>query len=114
MDRLAHYRESIMSLLQDYADSMNKNSRSVEVEVETVFDTKNDRYLLLDVGWEKTKRVHNCFVHFDIKDGKIWIQENNTDIEFDRDLEEMGILKQEIVVGFHHPSMREYSDFAIA
>jgi XisI protein len=45
---------------------------------------------------------------------KIWLQENNTDIEVDKELEEMGISKQEIVVGFHHPSMREYSDFAIA
>ncbi len=32
----------------------------------------------------------------------------------DEDLEEMGISKQEIVVGLHHPSMREYSDFAAA
>ena len=113
MDRLEHYRSSIKTILQEYADSINENSSST-TEVETIFDTVSDRYLLLDVGWEKTKRVHNCFVHFDIKDGKIWIQENNTDIEFDRDLEEMGISKQEIVVGFHHPSMREYSDFAIA
>ncbi|MCY7275140.1 MAG: XisI protein [Phormidesmis sp. CAN_BIN44] len=26
----------------------------------------------------------------------------------------MGISKPEIVVGFHHPSMREHSDFAVA
>jgi hypothetical protein len=44
----------------------------------------------------------------------IWIQENNTDIEVDQELEEMGISKKEIVVGFHHPSMREYSDYAVS
>jgi hypothetical protein len=52
--------------------------------------------------------------HFDIKDGKIWVQENNTDVELDKDLEEMGISKKEIVVGFHHPLMREHSDYATA
>ena len=113
MDRLEHYRSSIKTILQEYADSMNKNSIST-TDVDAIFDTVSDRYLLLDVGWEKSKRVHHCIVHFDIKDNKIWIQENNTDVEFDRDLEEMGISKQEIVVGFHHPSMREYSDFAVA
>jgi hypothetical protein len=49
------------------------------------------------------------------KDGWIiTLQENNTDINVDEDLEGMGISKKEIVVGFRHPSMREYSDFAIA
>jgi hypothetical protein len=113
MDRLDHYRQSLKKLLKDYADSMNKNSGG-SIEVETVFDTENDHYLLLDVGWQERKRVHHCILHFDIKDGRIWLQENNTDIEVDEELIEMGISKQEIVIGFHHPSMREYSDYAIA
>lgn len=111
MDRLEHYRQSIKTLLKRYANSMSQHPES-GVEVELVFDTENDRYLLLDVGWRGKKRVHHCIFHFDIKHGKIWLQENNTDIEVDEDLEEMGISKQEIVVGFHHPSVREYSDFA--
>ncbi|MGL5083458.1 MAG: XisI protein [Microcoleaceae cyanobacterium] len=111
MDRLELYRKSIKTFLKQYADSINQNPEP-GVEVELVFDTDNDHYLLLDVGWEGEKRVHHCTFHFDIKDGKIWLQENNTDTEVDEDLEEMGISKKEIVVGFHHPSMREYSDFA--
>jgi hypothetical protein len=113
MERLEHYRQSIKTLLKRYADSMSKNLEP-GVEIELVFDTENDHYLLLDVGWRATKRVHHCIFHFDIKGDKIWLQENNTDIEVDEDLEEMGISKQEIIVGFHHPSMREYSDFATA
>jgi hypothetical protein len=113
VDRLEHYRQSIKKILTEYADSMNENTVS-GIEVETVFDTERDRYLLLDIGWQGTKRIHHCIFHFDIKEGKIWLQQNNTDIEVDRDLEEMGITSQEIVVGFHHPSMREYSEFATA
>jgi hypothetical protein len=113
MDRLEHYRQSIKKLLKQYADSINKRPEP-GVDVELVFDTENDRYLLLDVGWQETKRIHHCIFHFDIKDGKIWVQENNTDIEVDEELEEMGISKKELVVGFHHPSMREYSDYAVS
>jgi len=86
---------------------MNQNSQST-IEVETVFDMEHDRYLLLDVGWQDKKRIHHCIFHFDIKNGKIWLQENNTDIEVDAALEAMGISKQEIVIGFHHPSIRIY------
>ncbi|WP_315865245.1 element excision factor XisI family protein [Acaryochloris thomasi] len=49
----------------------------------------------------------------DIKDEKIWIQAKNTDVEVDKELEEMGISRKEIVVGFHHPAMREHSDYAV-
>ncbi|NER33380.1 MAG: XisI protein [Oscillatoria sp. SIO1A7] len=110
MDKLERYRESIKTILKEYADRM-KNS---EFDVQLICDNENDHYLLLDVGWQKSRRVHSCALHFDIIDGKIWLQENNTELEIDRDLEEMGISKKEIVVGFHHPSMREYSDYAVS
>jgi XisI protein len=111
MDKLAHYRESIKTFLRKYAESMTGNSG---IEVELIFDTENDHYLLLDIGWQKSHRVHDCIFHFDIKDDKIWLQENNTDLEVDEDFAEMGISSDEIVVGFHHPSMRKYSDYAFS
>jgi XisI protein len=113
MDRIEFYRESIKAFLKHYADSINQHPEP-GTETEIVFDTENDRYLLLDVGWDKEKRVHHCIFHFDIKDGKIWLQENNTDIEVDEELADLGITKKEIVVGFHAPSMREYSDYAVS
>jgi hypothetical protein len=113
MDRLELHRTSVKTFLKQYADSITQYPNP-EVDVELVFDLENDRYLLLDVGWDGEKRVHHCIFHFDIKDGKIWLQENNTDTEVDESLEEMGISKKEIVVGFHHPSMREYSNYALA
>ena len=92
------------------------------METQVIIDPVNDHYLLLRTGWEETRRIHCCIFHFDIKKGKIWIQENNTDLEIEltsqrlryRDLEEMGISKKEIVVGFHHPSMRAHSDYAVS
>jgi hypothetical protein len=111
MDRLIRYRQAIKSFLQDYADSRSNQSDRI---IQTVFDAENDRYLVLDIGWEGAKRIHHCIFHLDIKDGKIWLQENNTDLEVDQELEAMGIEKKEMVIGFHHPSMREYSDYAIA
>lgn len=110
MDRLEHYRESIKKFLKQYADS-NQNA---DISVQLVFDTENDHYLLLDIGWQNSRRVHDCIFHFDIIDGKIWLQENNTDLEIDSYLEEMGISPKEIVVGFHPPYVRRYSDYAVS
>ena len=44
------------------------------------------RYQLLDVGWENLKRIYNCFIHLDIKDGKIWIQRNMTEADLAQEL----------------------------
>ena len=111
MDRINLYRSSIKTFLEGYVNSRNNQA---ETEIEAIFDLERDRYLVLDIGWNGTQRIHHCIFHFDIRDGKIWLQENNTDIEVDQELEEMGIIKSEIVVGFHHPSVREYSDFAFS
>ncbi|MBN8560680.1 MAG: XisI protein [Leptolyngbya sp. UWPOB_LEPTO1] len=57
-DRLEHYRQSIKALLTRYAESMSQHPEP-NVELKLVFDTENDRYLLLDVGWCVKKRAHH-------------------------------------------------------
>ncbi len=49
-----HYHQSIKALLTRYAKSMSQHPEP-NVEHELVFDTENDRYLLLDVGWRGKK-----------------------------------------------------------
>jgi XisI protein len=110
MDRLAFYRKCLQEFLNNYSSYGSKNP---DIETQLILDPVNDRYLLFRTGWDRQRRIHHCVFHFDIKGDKIWIQENNTDIEVDKELEEMGISKKEIVVGFHHPSMREYSEYAV-
>ena len=109
MDQLNYYRQCLRDLLTRYASYSQKDS---EIETQLVFDTEHDRYLLLRVGWEKHRRVHYCTFHFDIKAGKIWLQQNNTDVEIGEELEEMGIPKQDIVIGFHPPNLRQHTDYA--
>jgi hypothetical protein len=35
---------------------MKNNS---DIEIELIFDPENDHYLLLDIGWQKSRRVHD-------------------------------------------------------
>jgi XisI protein len=110
MDRLDRYRQCIRNFLNQYSQYWLESG----IENQVILDSERDHYLLLKAGWDGEQRIYYPVFHFDIKDGKLWIQENTTDVEIDKEFEEMGISKKEIVVGFHHPSMREYSDFAIA
>ncbi|MCU0543438.1 MAG: XisI protein [Oscillatoriaceae cyanobacterium Prado104] len=51
------------------------------VENELFFDPVRDRYRLIPVVWKGLERIYYTVIHFDIKDGKIWLQRNATDID---------------------------------
>jgi hypothetical protein len=52
-------------------------------------------------------------LHLDIIDGKIWIQQDGTEIGTANELVELGVSKQDIVLGFDPPNLRQYTDFAM-
>lgn len=109
MDRLKKQREAIKKVLQEYADLPRQNLRS-----ETIFDEKKDRYLLMIEGWEGIERIHYCVGHLEIINGKIWIQRDGTEDGIATDLERYGIAKSEIVLAFHEPEVRKYTEYAAA
>ncbi|MDZ7880155.1 MAG: element excision factor XisI family protein [Saprospiraceae bacterium] len=53
-------------------------------------------------------------MHFDIINEKIWVQKNNTDWEVGDMLEERGVPKMDIVVGFLPPDLRTHTKYAAA
>ncbi len=47
-------------------------------------------------------------------DGKVWIQRDGTQEGIALELEEAGIPKEAIVLGFKRPELRPYTDYAAA
>lgn len=43
----------------------------------------------------------------------IWIQWNGTEDDVAEELVGMGVAKENIVIGFHPPSLRKYTEYAI-
>ena len=66
------------------------------------------------MGWDGYRRVYSCVLHLDIQDGKIWIQHNMTEMRVAQELVDRGVEKENIVLGFQAPEMREYTGYAIA
>jgi len=110
MGTLDTYRKLIEQLLTDYAQIPYAYG---DVQRQPIFDREGDRYLLMLVGWEGIRRVHGCLIHVDIVNGKIWIQRDGTEHGIAQELLEAGIPKDQIVLAFRSPEMRQYSDFAV-
>lgn len=111
MDRVEQYRGYIKQLLTEYASykSLNKT-----IERQFVCDTENDHYQIVNMGWDGNRRLYGCTIHIDIKNGKIWIQHNMTEIDLAEELVRLGVSKEDIVLGFHSPFMRQFTDYAVS
>ena len=64
------------------------------------------------MGWNKLQRVRGCVLHIDIKDDKIWIQHDGTEVGVANELIELDVPKHDIVLAFHPPYKRPYTGFA--
>ncbi|MBV7335058.1 XisI protein [Chloroflexi bacterium TSY] len=111
MDRVEEYRQAIETILTKYAQIPYAHG---EIEAKTLFDHDANRYMLLTIGWDGIRRVHGCLVHIDIIDGKLWIQRDDTDLGIARELEEAGIPKEQMVLGFQTPDVRPFTEYAVA
>jgi hypothetical protein len=111
MDKIEQYRESVKALITRYA---SEDSSSQDVDVELVLDIEHDHYQWMNVGWEGLNRIYLCIVHLDIKDGKVWLQQNLTDRNPAEELVDMGVAREDIVLGLHPPYKRPYTDYGVA
>jgi hypothetical protein len=109
MARIDDYRKFIQQILEKYAAYKPAYN---DVSLEIIRDAENDHYQLMFVGWNGQERIYGCIFHFDIKNGKIWIQHNGTEVEIADEFVKMGVPKSDIVLAFHAPSKRPYTEFA--
>ena len=112
MDKLDRYRTCIQALLEQYSQS--KFHEDEEIENELFFDPVRDRYQLMRVGWKGLSRVYYTVLHFDIKNGKVWLQQNTTDVDVGQELIDMGVPKEDIVLGLHPAYKRPYTGYGVA
>jgi hypothetical protein len=110
--QIEKYQSVILELLEK-----QKQEFTIQPELadHLIVDELHRRYQLLRIGWVGDERILQILLYLEIsKDGKIWIQENTTDLSVDEALLKQGVPANHIVLGLHHPTYRKFSDFAEA
>ncbi len=109
MEKTDLYRKYIREVIQRHSYPPAYG----DTEVQNIFDTERDHYQLVYTGWHNKYREYGCIMHLDIKNGKIWIQHDGTEIGVADELVSMGVPKEDIVLAYHPPYKRPYSGFAV-
>ena len=113
MDKVENYRSLIKKILTEYYEWVSNAPRD-GVEECLSFDEVRDHYFWFHIGWDGKCRVQGVTVYLRIRNGKIWVEEDWTKQGIVNDLLEAGVLHEDIVLGFQHPSKRPLTEFAIA
>ena len=113
MDKLENYRHLIQKVLTEYYE-LGANSTNSKLEYVLVFDEQHDHYLLIAMGWQGEERIKVNTIQARLRDGKIWIEEDWTEDGVVTDFLQAAVPREDIVLAFHPPHLRQYTEFAIA
>lgn len=105
-----NYPEIIKNILLEY---LKYDSADEVIKSSVSFDDEHGNYVLLQAGWRGDEYLQGSIIHIQLIDSKIWIQYDGTEYGVANDLVDAGIPKADIVLGFRHPSVRQYTGFAV-
>ena len=111
MDTLNKYRDIIKNKLKEYTEIPYAYG---DLKCQLIVSDDQNNFWLITQGWEDELRVHGCLVHLEIINNKIWIQCDNTEDGIANELVAAGIPKSDIVLAFHPPDVRKFTEFAVS
>ena len=111
MDSLVDYRATIAETLNEYTKIPYAYGN---IQCRLIISEDRNHFLLISQGWEDDLQVHGCLVHLEIINDKIWIHRDGIEDGIANDLLRAGIAKNRIVLGFHPPEVRPYTEFAVS
>ena len=95
------------------AEYVRLRPSSADVRTEGIVDPELGHFELMYVGWDRGKRVHGTVFHFDLIDGKFWVQYDGTDWCVVEQLESAGVPKEDIILAWHPPHVRRHTGYAV-
>ncbi len=110
MDTQTTYREIIKQIILKYAQFRPSHG---DIRLDPFFDEIRDRYGLMQVGWSQGKRVRGNLIYITLKDNKVYIEYDGIETGITNDLVNAGIPKENIVLAFYSPEIRQQTEFAV-
>ncbi len=97
MDTTTRNRDIVKQVIQQY--SQFKPSHG-DIRLDTVFDDTQNRYALMQVGWDKGQRVRGNLIYVTLREGKVWVEYDGMEQGITQDLINLGIPPERIVLAF--------------
>jgi hypothetical protein len=110
VDNLVELRRVIQEKLLEYTEIPYAYG---DLQCRLIVSEDRNNFLLITQGWEDDVQVHGCLVHVEIIGDKVWIHRDGIEDGIANDLVRAGLPKSKIVLGFHPPDVRPFTEFAV-
>jgi hypothetical protein len=97
MDTILRDRKIVKQVIERYAQFKPSHGN---IHLDLVFDETRDRYALMQVGWDKGRRVRGNLIYITLQDGKIYVEYDGMEQGITKDLIAAGIDPERIVLAF--------------
>lgn len=111
MEKIAYYKSIVKEELAYYQAIKIYNAPQLTRQL--IINTNETAFVLLDVGWFNDRYISDLVFHIEIKDDKVWIHADNTDVEIAEKLAKAGIPKLDIGLAFVPSYAKNMVDFAV-
>ncbi len=97
MDTSATYREIVKQVILQYAKLRPSHG---DIRLDPVLDETRDRYALMQVGWDRGRRVRGNLIYITLQDGKVYIEYDGMECGITQNFIEQGIPENDIILAF--------------
>jgi hypothetical protein len=112
-----NYAKLLKEIFVGYQELEKRASNSIadqKVNAVFVIDEVKGIFAWLDFGWTKQGRIETINVFVRLQEGRIHIEEDMTEEGIGTILLKKGVPPKDIVVEFHPPEMRQYTEFGVS
>jgi hypothetical protein len=97
MDTTERYRDIVRQTILKYAEFQPSHGH---IRLDPVFDDAHDRYALMQVGWNRGRRVRGNLIYVTLQEGKVYIEYDGIEQGITDELIQQGIPFEHIVLAF--------------
>lgn len=97
MDTNAPYREIVKEVIGRYARLRPSHG---QIRLDTVFDEEQDRYALMQVGWDRGARIRGNLIYVDLQNGQVYVEYDGVERGIVDELVKRGIPREKIVLAY--------------
>ncbi|MEC4986844.1 MAG: element excision factor XisI family protein [Oscillatoria sp. PMC 1068.18] len=97
MDTTAHNAEIVKQIIQYYAKLLPSHG---EIRLDTVFDDQQNRYALMQTGWDRGRRIRGNLIYVTLEADRIYIEYDGMESGIIQDLIAKGIEREQIVLSY--------------
>lgn len=90
-------REKVKQVISQYARLTPSHG---QIRLDTVFDETQDRYALMQTGWNQGCRVRGNLIYITVQNDRIYLEYDGMEQGITQDLLDLGVPSEQIVLAF--------------